>query len=1784
MVQLVTIIANALDDRERIMKLLTDPSSTTASNIPSATVSTAPSIPTTPTRRSALTSTSINSSSQSSSTANLNPNTIVSSMPSQGLLATAPPLASNTIQATRPRLPPPIIPIESSSISTSQRSTNVISNSNLIQSIQLSPPRSGSAISTSTNSTIHSQHIVPLPPPSSTSSSLSSSSPVSVTTSTLLPSNPPPPPSPQPNVSALPSQVNAPVSYSAPPIPAPHQRKARNSTSTQSSTDRKSNPVLSSTSSSPTPTPSHLQSIQPVNVWETLLSYAEMSESPLPASTIAKNNNRSSSSSLYSDSTLDASVIRYGSKVMIRSENGSGFLSIVSNSKTRHIYTENKNSSTSSSSSSSSPPKISLDGNGIGAKNELFVIVHASHSSGCVSSIKGEKGEEGYVWAGLAEGLPVRTGDVICLRSAATGRFLGAANQIPDSSTSYQFPAYATTEAKQITLSIQGANGNTGGASIEQRWTIVSPDSVLAAQAAFSRGFTGRLPRPYITGGQRFILISHSPPLSSLPSTSSSSSSSLSLSSVSVIASAKAAATRLVCAACGIINSNNLNTSKNQNQKSRIAYIDSASSTVGASIISTDDLLETSQSISSSIQRSPLSQVGLAGAILSSPPIDLLWSFHPVLLGETPPEGVSVAIPLHWPSDDVTCAPFLTGTYGLPRELLPRTIALQSSSIKAQYDREMASLTNLPRSSPTEKEVIVSILDALQGMPSLWFILNTEGLKIKRFSKEDSESLEINLNNSTTSEGECVDWDAVCTGPLVGSLLEHAQFELSPLSLKMMDQAHQALSRRLLPLATYMLRCSWYAERRSRCGENLTAHALAAAVSSLLSEFSHLLVQIENQLLFPQQNIPPLLLTQLWYYMQPSLRTFQALDEILYTSPYAKGGALLNSITTFTLFNGDEVLVDLATYLLERSFAPLLTWLERWLYNGTLDDPHQEFFIQENTAMLSRATFKAEDWSMRFSLIKENIPTLLLSQSDAILRAGKSLFALKLCRSSAGPVKITILPSPQVSSIYKNDFNDSKKDFKDTKDTDIIVSTDDNHTTSSTTRTGIASSSSSTHPAGIGIGGQQTTTTRSISSRRSSTSSSVDLTSGKTLSQFGNSNSNSSSSITATTHPSSPRPSGLNLFSINSSSSSLTTNAINSPTKKSTVIGADIQGVIPRELAPEESQSVLDRVFSSRRQSQASLVESIPAAGLPSVSMASVSSVPFDARFLGGGSNAFPTLEFIPSIGARKGNTIKGNKENRHEGGDIKEEEEEQDKDLWRSDDLVIKEAEVATEISIWLSAVKEAVRNTTESTIPPFSSKIPFSLDPQSYSQHVQRANTFASSKLLEFLYSRPSDHAPTLRASPSKGVLVERNLGSDLLGQLQTLKVFFLMSQGDWVVGFLDLAENELGSTVLNTSASLTLKQKLGAFLETAIKASVSNNDPHSASISCCISPLSLLATMDTEHLNKTGIILSSSSPTQSIRGCDVFCLEMDIKGPAALVLSPLAISKYKLLFRHLFLVRHVERAVSVAWLAHQSCKELDGNLRALLSHSHSLRHRMLHFLQNLSYFVSVEVIEPRWHEMAQKLRSATSLDDVIFAHTLFLETCMSESLLKSLDLLKLLTKLVTLCLIFSDQISKAIHDHRLPEDELDKRAGVNRAGLRTRTLRERGEYYIDGGLVSSTSAESDDKSSQRLALGSRRSSKQQVLLNVGTSIHGTASIQDRARRASRLEVQAVAMQSHMAQAGWQAMIDKSARIFDGLLRDFILALATRARDEHDGPISRLLTRIDFNHHFSNLWGFEA
>ena len=101
-----------------------------------------------------------------------------------------------------------------------------------------------------------------------------------------------------------------------------------------------------------------------------------------------------------------------------------------------------------------------------------------------------------------------------------------------------------------------------------------------------------------------------------------------------------------------------------------------------------------------------------------------------------------------------------------------------------------------------------------------------------------------------------------------------------------------------------------------------------------------------------------------------------------------------------------------------------------------------------------------------------------------------------------------------------------------------------------------------------------------------------------------------------------------------------------------------------------------------------------------------------------------------------------------------------------------------------------------------------------------------------------------------------------------------------------------------------------------------------------------------------------------------------------------------KYQILFRHLFFCKHVELQLCRVWLQMQTTKELE--IRAAMGHSYSLRQRMIHFVQNLLYYVSVEVLEQHWHELDKKIRTVKTIDEVMEHHNNFLDTCLKECLL--------------------------------------------------------------------------------------------------------------------------------------------------------------------------------------------
>lgn len=160
----------------------------------------------------------------------------------------------------------------------------------------------------------------------------------------------------------------------------------------------------------------------------------------------------------------------------------------------------------------------------------------------------------------------------------------------------------------------------------------------------------------------------------------------------------------------------------------------------------------------------------------------------------------------------------------------------------------------------------------------------------------------------------------------------------------------------------------------------------------------------------------------------------------------------------------------------------------------------------------------------------------------------------------------------------------------------------------------------------------------------------------------------------------------------------------------------------------------------------------------------------------------------------------------------------------------------------------------------------------------------------------------------------------------------------------------------------------------------------DPYKDEITCRLESDSLVDQI--EAINESKQMShddgQKSSPSIKLKAFNCLTLDYIIDWPLNIVLSRDALIKYQLLFRHLFYCKHVERRLCRAWTAHQECKELD--LRGALSRSYLARQRMLHFMQNLIYYMTFEVIEPQWHEMDRLIRSSektNTIDDVIRHH---------------------------------------------------------------------------------------------------------------------------------------------------------------------------------------------------------
>ncbi|XP_048855190.1 gamma-tubulin complex component 3 isoform X2 [Brienomyrus brachyistius] len=223
------------------------------------------------------------------------------------------------------------------------------------------------------------------------------------------------------------------------------------------------------------------------------------------------------------------------------------------------------------------------------------------------------------------------------------------------------------------------------------------------------------------------------------------------------------------------------------------------------------------------------------------------------------------------------------------------------------------------------------------------------------------------------------------------------------------------------------------------------------------------------------------------------------------------------------------------------------------------------------------------------------------------------------------------------------------------------------------------------------------------------------------------------------------------------------------------------------------------------------------------------------------------------------------------------------------------------------------------------------------------------------------------------SKYLLDILNKKYSLLEHLQAMRRYLLLGQGDFIRHLMDLLKPELARP-----ATTLYQHNLTGILETAVRATNAQFD----------SP---------ETLKRLDVRLLEVSPGDT--GWDVFSLDYHVDGPIATVFTRECMSCYLRVFNFLWRAKRMEYILTDIWKG-QMCsgKLLKGmpELSGVLHQCHVLASEMVHFIHQMQYYITFEVLECSWDELWNKVQQAQDLDQVIAAHEIFLSTIISRCLL--------------------------------------------------------------------------------------------------------------------------------------------------------------------------------------------
>ncbi|KAG0715937.1 Gamma-tubulin complex component 2 [Chionoecetes opilio] len=350
------------------------------------------------------------------------------------------------------------------------------------------------------------------------------------------------------------------------------------------------------------------------------------------------------------------------------------------------------------------------------------------------------------------------------------------------------------------------------------------------------------------------------------------------------------------------------------------------------------------------------------------------------------------------------------------------------------------------------------------------------------------------------------------------------------------------------------------------------------------------------------------------------------------------------------------------------------------------------------------------------------------------------------------------------------------------------------------------------------------------------------------------------------------------------------------------------------------------------------------------------------------------------------------------ESGNEEEEEEDPADDYWEKRYTTVPEnipsfLQHHTTVILRTGKYLNVIRQSDKSVVCPDPGVLVYGLCTRSYGELIEKTYNFASQRILQLLMEE-----------------------KDLMGRLRSIKHYFLLDQGDFIVQFMSLCEEELTKNIDDV-----LPTRLESLLELALRTSAANSDPYKDDIECDLQPITLM--------NQMLRILSIETEDEceyypqeerlQLTGLEGFSLGYKVTWPLSLVLDKKTIACYQMIFRHLFYCKHVERLLCRVWVSNKVAKSFPLSASRTYTAAFALRQRMLNFIQNIEYYMMFEVIEHNWQTFINKMQKVDNVDDVLAFHNDFLSGCLKDCMLTSPELLRIISKLTSICVSFANFI---------------------------------------------------------------------------------------------------------------------------------------------------------------------